>query len=127
MTPAQIEGMIDRICGIYASHNVSRNSMKGAWSQDDFLLSVPVDRGREVLALVEMHGKIPSLPEIKSMFHRLMRSQQGVAGVTRPDCHICGGSGWDSGVSPDNPEGYREWFEHGGYYARVSRICPCRR
>jgi hypothetical protein len=127
VTPAQIEGMIDRICGIYATQNVSRNSMKGAWSQDEFLLGIPVERGREVLVLVEAHGKIPSLPEIKQMFHRILRSSGGVAGVTKENCQMCGGSGWHSGVSEGNDDGFREWFEQGGYYARVSRICPCRR
>lgn len=101
--------------------------MKGAWSQDDFLLGVPVERGRDVLTLVEEHGKIPSLPEIKRMFHRLMRSNSGVAGVTNPNCSTCRGSGWDSGIREGNDEGYTEWFEQGGYHARVSRICICRR
>lgn len=125
MTPAQIEGMIDRICGMYAAHNVSRNSMKGAWSQDDFLLDCPVEKGREVLALVEQHGKIPSLPEIKQMMHRVMRADAGIAGVTKPNCHICGGSGWDSGISADNPDGYT--FVERGVTYRFAKVCPCRK
>lgn len=122
MTPAQIEGMIDRICGMYAAHNVSRNSMKGAWTQDDLLLDCPVEKGREVLALVEQHGKIPSLPEIKSMIHRIMRS--GDAGSISKDCKLCGGSGWWDGVTDENPDGFGQ-IQFGVFYS-FSRMCPCR-
>jgi len=125
VTPAQIEGMIDRICGMYATHNVGRNSMKGAWTQDDFLLDVPVETGRDVLPLVEAHGKIPSLPEIKNLIRRVMRHDGGVAGVTNPNCTICGGSGWDCGVTADNYEGYTR-IEKGITY-RFSKLCPCRK
>lgn len=125
MTPAQIEGMIDRICGMYATHNVGRNSMKGAWTQDDFLLDVPVETGRDVLPLVEAHGKIPSLPEIKNMIRRVMRHDGGVAGVTNPNCTICGGSGWDSGVAHGIDEGYT--FQEKGITYRFSKVCPCRK
>jgi hypothetical protein len=123
MTPAQIEGMIDRICGMYAAHNVSRNSMKGAWTQDDLLLDCPVEKGREVLALVEQHGKIPSLPEIKSMIHRIMRD--GIeGGAVRKDCTMCGGSGWWDGITNENPDGFGRM--EGGVFYRFSRMCPCR-
>lgn len=124
MTPAQIEGMIDRICGMYAAHNVSRNSMKGAWSQDELLLDCPVEKGREVLALVEQHGKIPSLPEIKSMIRRIMSQSGGGAGLVRSDCSMCGGSGWWDGITTENPEGFGRI--EGGVFYRFSRMCPCR-
>lgn len=123
MTPAQIEGMVDRICGMYAAHNVSRNSMKGAWTQDDLLLDCPVEKGREVLALVEQHGKIPSLPEIKSMIHRIMRDGSE-SGTVRSDCRKCGGSGWWDGITDEDPKGFGR-VENGIFY-RFSRMCPCR-
>lgn len=45
MTPAQIEGMIDRICGLFPSSPISVSKVKNAFTQDDFcyirLLKMP--------------------------------------------------------------------------------------
>lgn len=95
MKPMQIEGMIDRIVGIFPAHNVSRNAMKSTWSQDDYLLDVDVNLARQVIPLVEAHGRIPSLPEIKQMFRQLMQTHRvSEEAVT---CAVCDSTGWDNG------------------------------
>lgn len=97
MTPAQIEGMIDRICGIYPTSNVYRKGMRSTWSLDEFLLTVDVEDGRKVMDLVELHGKIPSLPEIKQML-RTMWNKDAVHQPIVVKCEICANSGWDTGI-----------------------------
>lgn len=97
MTPAQIEGMIDRICGIYPTSNIYRKGMRSTWSLDDFMLSVDVEDGRKVLQFVEMHGKIPSLPEMKQMF-RAMWNKQPTNERVQIKCEVCAETGWDDGI-----------------------------
>ena len=48
MTPAQIEGMIDRICGLFPTTQIGRNTVKNAWTKDDFLLDATVEEARLV-------------------------------------------------------------------------------
>lgn len=96
MTPAQIEGMIDRIAGIFPSSNFSRNAMKSTWSMDDFLLTVDVEDARKVMDLVEIHGKIPSLPEIKQLL-RTMWDKGAVYQKIEIKCDVCRNTGWDDG------------------------------
>lgn len=108
MTPSQIEGMIDRIVGIFPSHQVSRNTMKSTWSLDDFLLSVDVEDGRKVISLVEAHGKIPSLPEMKQLFRR-MWDVNAIHQKITVRCDVCRNTGWD--------DGFRETEEIMGQYA----------
>ena len=124
MTPAQIRGMIDRICGMYASHPVNKQGMKKAWVEDQFLLGFSVVKAREVIPVVEQHGKIPTLAEIKQMLERVLEASVSNVRAVDEDCEICGGSGWDSGVTPDNPEGYKR-TENGSTY-RFAKVCPCR-
>lgn len=97
MTPAQIEGMIDRICGIYPTSNVYRKGMRSTWSQDDFLLTVDVEDGRKVMDLVELHGKIPSLPDIKQMLRSMWNSNATYQPIV-VKCEVCAESGWDTGI-----------------------------
>jgi hypothetical protein len=89
--------MIDRICGIYPTNNVYRKGMRSTWSQDDFLLSVDVDDARKVMDLVEVHGKVPSLPEIKQML-RMMWNKSATHQPIVVKCEICAESGWDTGI-----------------------------
>lgn len=129
MTPAQIEGMIDRIVGVFPAHNVSRNTMKATWGQDLYLLSIDVDDARKVMPLVEEHGKIPSLPEIKRMFSQLFNKNRKVEFKA---CDICNGDGWDTGLRVGTRNGisvivqdlYREANEF-GYTATVVKRCAC--
>lgn len=122
MTPAQIEGMIDRIVGIFPAHNVSRNTMKSTWSQDTYLLSVDVDDARKVIEKVEEHGRIPSLPEIKSMFGSMFNANRKIVFNA---CDICNGDGWDTGWRSNDPTGgfFTETFL-GNTYTVVKR-CAC--
>lgn len=69
--------------------------MKATWGQDTYLLSIDVDDARKVMPLVEEHGKIPSLPEIKRMFSQLFNNNRKVEFKA---CNICNGDGWDTGL-----------------------------
>jgi hypothetical protein len=55
MTPAQIEGFIDRICGLFPTSQIGRNTVKNAWTADDFLLLQDVDDARKVVPLIMEH------------------------------------------------------------------------
>jgi len=95
MTPAQIEGFIDRICGIYPSQQVSLAKAKHAWTADDFLLLQSVEDARKVVPLImELHDKFPSLKEVHKAF-RLLRKP--ATEQTIVVCEICDGNGWDNG------------------------------
>ena len=37
MTPALIELMVDRLCGMYPTTNIARNTVKNAWVKDELL------------------------------------------------------------------------------------------
>ena len=95
MTPAQIEGMIDRICGLFPSGQVSLTKAKHAWTADDFLLLQDVNDARRVIPIImENHEKFPSLKEVHSAFrllHKPLTEQTVVV------CEICDGNGWDNG------------------------------
>ncbi len=125
MTPAQIEGMIDRIVGVFPAHNVSRNTMKATWGQDTYLLSIDVDDARKVMPLVEEFGKIPSLPEIKRMFSQLFNANRKIEFKA---CDICHGDGWDTGLRVGANgvilQDYYTETENGNTYTVVRR-CAC--
>lgn len=104
--------------------------MKATWGQDTYLLSVDVDDARRVIDLVERHGRIPSLPEMKQLFSQLFNQNRKVEFAA---CDICNGDGWDSGLRlgyDDNgnsvvtQERYTE-TENGITY-NVVRRCACR-
>jgi hypothetical protein len=46
-TNAQIEGMVDRICGLFPTTQIGRNTVKNAWVTDEFLLDADVDDARK--------------------------------------------------------------------------------
>ena len=94
MTPLQIDQMIDKICGMFPTVPVPRNGMKAAWGADNFLHTVTVEQGREVMALVEKHNTVPSLPELKVMLRSIMKKHDD----EKPMCEICNGTGWDDGM-----------------------------
>ena len=52
MTPAQIEGFIDRICGLYPSSTIAVTKVKNAWTADDFLLLEDVNEARRIVARI---------------------------------------------------------------------------
>jgi hypothetical protein len=93
VTPTQIEAMIDRICAMFPTVPVPKNGMKNLWKEDALLLAVDVKQGRAVMALVERHGTVPSLPELKRMFRSLMDD-----GKAKEVCADCNGTCWISGV-----------------------------
>jgi len=95
MTPAHIELMIDRICGLFPSSNIARNTVKNAWTKDEFLLlGVDVDDIKPVLAKLENDTSFPSLARLKHVI-RSIKNKDLVAG---PSCSTCKGTGWDDGA-----------------------------
>lgn len=129
MSPAQIDGMIDQIIGIYPTANVSRNAMKAAWSKDEMLLNMDVNDARFVIPMVEKHDKIPSLPEIKRMF---MSLRKAVVETISDECVLCDSTGWDSGILYDDngrmlTEQYTQKFQIGNriFDSKVVKRCTC--
>ena len=95
MTPAQIEGFIDRICGLFPTSNIARKTVKNAWTADDFLLLQDVDEARKVVPrIMEHHDKFPTLKEVHNEFKLLRRPAVEQTVVV---CEICDGNGWDTG------------------------------
>jgi hypothetical protein len=95
MTPAQIEGFIDRICGLFPTSQIGRNTVKNAWTADDLLLLQDVDDARKVVPLImEHHDKFPNLKEVHKAFALLRKPATEQTIVV---CEICDGNGWDNG------------------------------
>ena len=94
MTPLQIEGMIDRICGLFPSGQVSLAKAKHAWTADDFLLLQDVNDARKVIPIIlEKCDRFPNLKEVHSAFRSLYKPISKAVIV----CEICDGNGWDTG------------------------------
>ena len=72
MTPALIELMIDRLCGMYPTTNIARNTVKNAWVKDELLLDATEEDAKAVLKIAESLGHYPTQYEVKSMFMRVM-------------------------------------------------------
>jgi len=125
----QIEGMVDRICGLFPTTQIGRNTVKNAWTVDDFLLDADVDEARKVTDWIKINSdKFPaSLKEMHSIF-RKVRGQTETKSEIK--CDICKGSLWDDGItySADGrqiTEQYRMVMQ--GHTYRVVRPCPvCR-
>ena len=94
MTPAQIEGMIDRICGLFPSGQVSVAKAKHAWTADDFLLLQDVNDARKVIPIIlENHDKFPNLKDVQKAFRHIRQPARQMIVL----CDICDGNGWDTG------------------------------
>ena len=129
MNSAQIEGMIDRICGLFPTSQIARNTVKSAWTSDDFLTFQSVEDARRIIPMVmERFDKFPSLKEIHHTF-RLLRNTQPDPIVMQ--CDICCNQGWDTGERWDFgtgkllDEAYTEI--HLGHEYRVVKRCVCRK
>lgn len=98
MTPAQIEGMVDRICGLFPTTQIGRNTVKNAWVTDQFLLDADVDAARKVTDWIKINSeKFPhSLRELHNIFHKVSGSHQIKSDI---ECKVCDGLLWDDGIS----------------------------
>ena len=131
MTPAQIEGMVDRICGLFPTTQIGRNTVKNAWTVDDFLLDADVDEARKVTDWIKANSdKFPaSLREL----HNIFRKVRGLGTKNQPieiKCDICLGTLWDDGIrySQDGKRLSEQYeLEVHGHVYKVVRPCPnCR-
>ena len=131
MTPAQIEGMVDRICGLFPTTQIGRNTVKNAWTVDDFLLDADVDEARKVTDWIKANSdKVPaSLREL----HNIFRKVRGLGTKNQPieiKCDICLGTLWDDGIrySQDGKRLSEQYeLEVHGHVYKVVRPCPnCR-
>ena len=94
MTPAQIEGFIDRICGLFPTSQIGRNTVKNAWTGDDFLLLQDVNDARKVIPIIlENHDKFPNLKDVQKAFLHIRQPAKQMIVL----CDICDGNGWDTG------------------------------
>jgi hypothetical protein len=118
MTPAHIELMIDRICGLFPSSNIARNTVKNAWTKDEFLLlEVEADDIKEVLLKLENDNAFPSLARLKNVIRSIKNKvQDGVA-----TCKTCKGSGWDDG-SRWTYKGNDQWEMTQDYYTSTDLL-----
>lgn len=98
MTPAQIEGMVDRICGLFPTTQIGRNTVKNAWVTDQFLLDADVDDARKVTDWIKINSeKFPhSLRELHNIFHKVSGSLKIKSDI---QCKVCKGLLWDDGIS----------------------------
>jgi hypothetical protein len=129
MNSMQIEGMIDRICGLFPSSQVSLSKAKSAWANDDFLLYQSVEDARKVIPIImEDYDKFPSLKQVHTAFKQLRRINEPAAVFHK--CDICDGNGWDNGERWNFldkillDEGYTE--THLGQQYKVVKKCVCR-
>jgi hypothetical protein len=125
----QIEGMVDRICGLFPTTQIGRNTVKNAWTVDDFLLDADVDEARKVTDWIKINSdKFPaSLKEMHNIF-RKVRGQTETKSEIK--CDLCKGSLWDDGITYSSDG--RQLTEQPtvtfqGHTYKVVRPCPnCR-
>lgn len=98
MTPAQIEGMVDRICGLFPTTQIGRNTVKNSWVTDQFLLDADVDDARKVTDWIKINSeRFPhSLRELHNIFHKVSGSLKIKSEIL---CKVCNGLLWDDGIS----------------------------
>jgi len=98
MTPAQIEGMVDRICGLFPTTQIGRNTVKNAWVTDQFLLDADVDDARKVTDWIKINSeKFPhSLRELHNIFHKISGKSEIKSEIK---CDLCKGLLWDDGIT----------------------------
>ena len=131
MTPAQIEGMVDRICGLFPTTQIGRNTVKNAWVIDDFLLDASVEEARKVTDWIKANSD--KFPQSLRELHNIFRKVRTLGVKNQPievSCDICKGMLWDDGI------GYSETgvrlseqyeVEVQGHTYKVVRPCPnCR-
>jgi hypothetical protein len=112
VTPALIELMVDRLCGMYPTTNIARNTVKNAWVKDEMLLDASEDDAKAVLKLAESFGRYPNQFEIKSMFNKVMGVRHAEVG-----CEKCDSTGFLY-TDPD--------FENDSTKTRFVTSCECR-
>jgi len=112
VTPALIELMIDRLCGMYPTTNIARNTVKNAWVKDELMLDATEEDAKAVLKIAESLGHYPTQYEVKSMFMRVMGVRQAEVG-----CDECDSTGFIY-TDPD--------FENDLIKTRYVTSCECR-
>jgi hypothetical protein len=112
MTPALIELMIDRLCGMYPTTNIARNTVKNAWVKDELLLDASEEDAKQVLKMSESLGHYPNQFEIKSMFNKVMGVRHAEVGCDKCD---------STGFVYTNPN-----FENDSTDIRYVKSCDCR-
>jgi hypothetical protein len=123
MIPTHIELMIDRICGLFPSSNIARNTVKNAWTKDEFLLlEVDVDDIKQVLAKLENDSSFPSLARLKHVI-REVKNKTFAAG---PSCSTCKGTGWDDGARWEE-QGKDNWVMTHSYYTSTDILTGLQR
>ena len=122
MKPIHIELFIDRLCGLFPTTNIARNTLKSAWTRDDIMLDASEEDGKAVLKMCESLSKFPaSIGEVRHMF----RTVAGVIGGTF-GCELCDHSGWDIGRQIiDGEETFYTMVFMGNNYTYV-KPCQCR-
>lgn len=131
MTPAQIEGMVDRICGLFPTTQIGRNTVKNAWVVDDFLLDASVEEARKVTDWIKANSD--KFPQSLRELHNIFRKVRTLGVKNQPievSCDICKGMLWDDGIRYSETgvrlsEQYE--VEVQGHTYKVVRPCPnCR-
>ena len=93
MKPVHIELFIDRLCGLFPTTNIARNTLKSAWTRDDILLDASEEDAKAVLKMCESLAKFPaSIMEVRAMFRKVLGVIEGNSG-----CQLCDYTGWDIG------------------------------
>ena len=122
MKPVHIELFIDRLCGLFPTTNIARNTLKSAWTRDDILLDASEEDAKAVLKMCESLAKFPaSIMEVRAMFRKVTGVIEGEFG-----CHLCDNSGWDVGRQIiDGVETFYTMEFMGNNYTYV-KACQCR-
>lgn len=131
MKPILIELFIDRLCGLFPTTNIARNTLKSAWTCDDIMLDASEEDAKAVLKMCESLSKFPaSIGEVRHMFRQ-------VAGVINKKfgCELCDYTGWDIGRQEHHNADHTDCYLGcetfftmevlGNYYGYV-KPCECR-
>ena len=96
MSPEQIEGMVQRLAGMWPSQIIAMSNVCGAWKQSEVLLRLSVAGGREIVEKVKTEKQFPSLGHVEALARKQLADD-------KPPCQLCKNDGW---VYPEDQRTY---------------------
>ena len=105
MSPDHIEGMVQRLAGMWPSQFIAMNVVVGAWTRSKVLLRLSVAGGHEIVEKVKADKQFPSLGHVEALARKQLADE-------KPPCQLCKNDGWVY------PEDQRQEVLHGGWIRR---------
>jgi hypothetical protein len=129
MTEESISKLVNRICAIFPTTPIPKNTIIEGWAADRRLRALDLDpqQKERLLDEIEKLNGWPNLPQLRAMILGITTKPQA-GPPTR--CEICDNTGWDNGLrlsgtmhNPvvQSPAMTTEWEGH-----TYTQVIPCR-